>query len=179
LLQAKGIMIASILIIVSCAATVAVQSPSQLSPRPMTSDAIVAAIGTDGDARDVIQLVLAKLLAQGSSREFVLDTQISAHWLPSLSRVQIIRLADTAVDAHLAACGLYWFVSDVKRTDNVVSLKVSQRCSCTTRDYVISFEDGAWHLGPPRAATGDAGWTEAIGSGCAGPLPGCPCFGRR
>jgi hypothetical protein len=46
-------MIASILIILSCAATVAVQSPSQLSPRPMTSDAIVAAIGTDADARDV------------------------------------------------------------------------------------------------------------------------------
>lgn len=172
-------MIASILIILSWAATVAVQSPSQLSSPPMTSDAIVAAIGTDADARDVIKLVLAKLLAQGSSREFVLATQISAHWLPSLSRVETVRLADTAVDAHLAGCGLYWLVSDVKRTDNVVSLKVSQRCGCTTREYVTSFEDGAWHLGPPRAATGSGGWTEGIGSGCVGPPPGCPCFGRR
>jgi hypothetical protein len=171
-------MIASMLIILGCAATVVVQSPSQPSPRPMTSEAIVAAIGTDADARDVIQLVLAKLLAQGSRREFVLATQISAPWLPSLDRVEIVRLADTAVDPHLAACGFYWFVFDVKRTDNVVSLKVSQRCGCSTREYVTSFEEGAWHLGPPRAATG-GGWIEGIGSGCAGPPPGCPCFGRR
>jgi hypothetical protein len=171
-------MIASILFSLGCAVTVAMQSPSQLSPRPVTSDAIVAAIGTDADAGDVLQLVLANLLAQGSRREFVLATQISAHWLPSLSRVEIVRLADTAVDPHLAACGSYWLVFDVKRTDNVVSLKVSQRCGCSVRAYVTSFEDGAWHLGPPRAATVGGGWIEGIGSGCVGPPPGCPCFGR-
>jgi hypothetical protein len=172
-------MIANFLVILGCAATIAPQPPPQLLPRPVTSEAIVAAIGTDADARDVIQLVLSKLLAQGSSREFVLATQISAHWLPSLSRVEVIRLADTAVDPHLAACGSYWFVFDVKRTDNVVSLKVSQRCGCSVREYVTSFEDGAWHLGPPRAATAGGGWVEGIGSGCVGPPPGCPCFGRR
>ena len=171
-------MIASILVISGCAAMVAMQPPSQLSPRPVTSDAIVGAIGTDADARDVIQLVLAKLLSQGSSREFVLASQISARWLPSLSTVEIVRLAETAVDPHLAACGSYWLVFDVKRMDNVVSLKVSQRCGCSVREYVTSFEDGAWHLGPPRATAG-GGWTEGIGSGCVGPPPGCPCFGRR
>jgi hypothetical protein len=172
-------MIANILIILGCAATAAVKSPSQFSPRPMTSEAIVASIGTDADARDVIRLVLAELLAQGSRREFVPATQISGHWLPTLSRVEIVRLADTTVEPHLAACGSYWFVADVKRTDNVVSLQMSQRCGCTTREYVTSFEDGGWHLGPPRATTAGGGWIGGILSGCAGPPPGCPCFGRR
>jgi hypothetical protein len=172
-------MIASILVILSCAAMVAMQPPFPLSPPPVTSDEIVTAIGSDTDARDVIKLVLANLWSQGSSREFVLATEISAHWLPPLNRIEIVRLADTAVGPHLAACGSYWLVFDVKRTDNVVSLKVSQRCGCGFRDYVASLEDGAWHLGPPRAATGRGGWVGGIGSGCVAPPPGCPCFGRR
>jgi hypothetical protein len=172
-------MIPSVILMLGCAATVAMQAPSQASPRPVTSDGIVAAIGSDADARHVIQLVLANLLAQRSNREFVLASQISANWLPSLGRVEIIRLADTAVDRHLAACGRYWVVFDVNRADNVVSLKVSERCGCSVREYVTSFEDGAWHLGPPRAATTRGGWAQGIGSGCVGPPPGCPCFGRN
>jgi hypothetical protein len=100
-------MIPSIIIMLGCAATVAVQPSSQASSGPVTSDGIVAAIESDPDARDVIQLVLANVMAQRSHREFVLGSQISANWVPTLSRVEVVRLAATAVDRHLAACGRY------------------------------------------------------------------------
>jgi len=170
-------MILSLIITLSCAATVAMQPPAQVAPRPVTSEAIVAAIGNDADARRVIQLVLGDLFAQRSGREFVLASQIPALWFPTLSRVEIVRLADADVGRHLAACGRYSVVSDVKRSDNVVSLWVSERCGCSGREYRAAFEDGAWHLGPPRAATG-GGWTLGIACGCAGAPPECPCLGR-
>jgi hypothetical protein len=171
-------MIPTLIITLACAATVAMQPPSQVLPHPVTSDRIVAAIGSDADARDVVRLVLADLLAQKSNREFVLASQISADWLPLLGRVEIVRLEDAAVNQHLATCGRYWVVFDVNRTNNVVSLKVSERCGCSVREYITTFEDGAWHLGPPRAATGKGGWAQGIGSGCVEVPPGCPCLGR-
>jgi len=170
-------MILSLIITLSGAATVAMQPQAQVARRPATSDAIVAAIGDDADARRVIQLVLGDLFAQRSGREFVLASQIPALWFPPLNRVEIVRLADGDVNRHLAACGRYWVASDVKRTDNVVSLLVGERCGCSGRECLATFEDGAWHLGPPRATTG-GGWTLGIACGCAGAPPECPCFGR-
>jgi hypothetical protein len=171
-------MILSLIITLSGAATVATQPQAQVAPRPVTSEAIVAAIGNDAGARRVIQLVLGDLFAHSSGREFVLASQIPALWFPPLIRAEIVRLADADVDRHLAACGRYWVASDVKRTDNVVSLWVSERCGCSGREYLATFEDGAWQLGPPRAGTGSAGWRLGIACGCAGAPPGCPCFGR-
>jgi hypothetical protein len=162
-----------------CATLGAAQPPPQLTPSPLTSEGIIAAIGTESDAREVVKLILGKHFEQRNERrEFVLASQIRETWLPALTRTSIVRLADADVDRHLATCGRYWVVSDVTRRDNVVSMKVGERCGCSFRDYVATFENHEWHLGPPRATTGGGSWAEGIGSGCVGPPPGCPCFGR-
>lgn len=139
---------------------------------PLTSTDLVRLIGNETDARRVVQFVLA---AVSLGRAFVLASQVRQTWLPT-ARPELVRLPDGEVERHLAMCGRYWLLSDVVRHDNVVTMNVTERCGCSLRAFVISLEEGDWHLGPPHDAA--RRWSEGIGSGCFGVPPGCPCFGR-
>jgi len=143
--------------------------------RVLTSDAIKAEIGTDADARSVVAMILIHLVNQ-QRREFFLASQMRTEWLPSIPGVQFVRLADADIVGHISACGVYWLVDKVERVDNVVSMKLTQRCGGVSRDYIVSFEDNAWHLGPPGTGKDGGGWVPGRGSGFyGGPPPGCRC----
>jgi hypothetical protein len=146
--------------------------------RVLTSKDITAEIGTDVDARSVVQLVLSYLMAGGHDhREFFLASQIPVEWLPSIPGVEFVRLADAEIDAHLSACGEYWRVAKVARVNNVVSMGLDIRCGASQRDFIVSLEENLWHLGPPGAGKDGGGWAGGIGSGfVGGPPPGCPCL---
>src|SRR5262249_55175991 len=74
----------------------------------LSSSEIVAKLGSDADARDVVRIVLDHLSSHGSRREFVLATQVLEDWVPAVPGVQITRLSDAEIDNHLAQCGRYW-----------------------------------------------------------------------
>ena len=76
--------------------------------------------------------------AERSRREFFLASQIRNEWLPTVQRVEFVRLSDNDIAAHLAKCGYYWMIYRVERSDNVVSLWLFQNCGSTARDYVVS-----------------------------------------
>lgn len=153
------------------------QTAPSMSPPAWTSDDIASAIGSEADAQRVIQLVLRDHFEHRSGREFVLASQVRQNWLPRM-RNELVRLMAADVEPHLAACGRYWALFEVTHVANVVTLKIGERCGCSFRGHMATFEDGDWHLGPPRGATRGWGWAEGIGSGCVGRPPGCPCFGR-
>jgi hypothetical protein len=141
----------------------------------LTSGEIVSIIGSDVDARGAISAVLTHAMAQ-RSKEFFLATQISSEWLPTIPGVELVRLLDSEIAAHLANCGRYWVVGRVERADNVVSLFLSQKCGGTSLDYLVSFDGRAWRLGPPGTGRDGGGWVPGIGSGIAGRVPECRCL---
>src|SRR5690349_10421785 len=109
-------------------AVAAPQPTVAVERRPLTSEALIAAIGSEADARGVVRLALASLFAQQhNGRLFVLETQIRDAWLPEVkvAPIEIIRLTDAEMQRHLAACGDYWELFDVTRRDNVVSMMIS------------------------------------------------------
>ena len=114
--------------------------------------------------------------AESARREFFLASQIRNEWLPTVQRVELVRLSDTDIAAHLATCGYYWMIDRVERTNNVVSLRLRQRCGSTARDYVLSFDGREWRLGPPGTGKDGGGWVPGIGCGFNGRPPGCPCL---
>jgi len=167
------------LIVASWMCAVAAPQPTLQAERPpLTTEAIIAAIGREDDAREVVRRVLGSLFQQSSGRHFVLARQIRETWLPELTVSEIIRLTDADVQEHLASCGDYWSLFDVTRRENVVSMTAGSRCGCSIRSFVVTFENDAWHFGPPGATARAGRWVEGIGSGCVGRPPGCPCFGR-
>jgi hypothetical protein len=140
--------------------------------RVLTSNDIKANIGTDADARSVVAQVLTHFMINHERREFFLASQIPAEWLPSISGVEFVRLADAEIVGHTSACGRYWIFSNVERADSVVRMKLSQRCGGTTMDYIASFEGNQWRLGPP----GGGSWVPGVGSGfVGGPPADCRC----
>ena len=144
--------------------------------RVLTSNAIQAEIGTDADARSVVALVSSHVMVNHERREFFLASQIRTEWLPSIRGVEFVRLADADIVRHISACGVYWLVDKVERVDNVVSIRLSQRCGGTSRDYIVSFEGNDWHLGPPGTGKDGGGWVPGMGSGFGGGHPpGCRC----
>ena len=162
-----------------------VPAPSVTSTRgqdvvapPLTGAAVAAAIGRDTDARAVIAIVLGHAMqpAERSRREFFLASQIRNEWLPTVQRVEFVRLSDTDIAAHLATCGYYWMIDRVERTNNVVSLRLRQRCGGTSLGYVVSFDGREWRLGPPGTGKDGGGWGPGRGSGFNGRPPGCPCL---
>jgi hypothetical protein len=163
----------SILTFVAFISTV---NPTAQQATPLlTINDITTRIGTDVDARHVFATILTH--AMGHSREFVLASQIRQAWLPAIPNGEFVRLAESDIPEHLAGCGTYWMIDRVERADNVVSVRLSTRCGCSFRDYMVSFDGNEWRLGPPGTDKAH-GWVPGIGSGCFGPPPGCPCFGR-
>jgi hypothetical protein len=154
---------------------------NQTVPILTTSD-IVAIVGSDVDARNVIARVLTHAMANphamGSRRwEFFLASQIRNEWLPVAEGVDFVRLADTEIAGFLAGCGSYWVIGHLERVEKVVSIRLSKKCGGTALDYIVSFDGSEWRLGPPGAGK-DRGWVPGIGSGIAGPRPECPCLKR-
>jgi len=144
--------------------------------RVLTSSDIKAEIGTDVDARSVVEQVLTHLMVNHERREFLLASQIPTEWLPSIPGVEFVRLADAEIVGHISACGRYWLVDKVERVDNVVSMMLNQKCGGTVRGYIVSFEGNEWRLGPPGSGKDGGGWVPGIGSGFSGgPPPGCRC----
>jgi hypothetical protein len=119
----------------------------------LTSDDIVLKIGNEADACAVMIIALTYALrkARNASRpEYYVESQLRTEWLPVVPGVQFVRLADAEIAAHLAACGTYWWISNLERTENVVSLMVSQKCGGRSLGLIVSFGYGqGWHLGPP------------------------------
>ena len=149
-------------------------SQDQAIPTLSIAD-IVTKIGSETDARAVLIAVLTHAMENRSKREFFLASQVRNEWLPAGHSTEFVRLADTELADHLAACGSYWEVGNVQRTDNVVSLALGQKCRGTALFYIVSFDGREWRLGPPTSR-GVWGWTPGIGSGFAGRPPGCPCL---
>jgi hypothetical protein len=87
-----------------------------------------------------------------------------------------VRLTDAQIPDHLQACGFYWMITRLERADDVVSIWFGQKCGGTSKQYVASFEDAAWHLGPPGTGKNGRGWVPGIGSGFVGKPLGCPCI---
>src|SRR5262249_15562435 len=148
-----------------------ITGPARAQPHvisDLTTAQIVAAIGSEGDARRVVTLVIhgaipaGDAIPAGEKRVFFLARQILAGWMPNPTQIELIRLDDPDVERHLAACGKYWIVGDVKRDGNVVSLMLGQRCGGRGLGYVVSFEDGDWHLGPPGTGRNGRGWGPGI-----------------
>jgi hypothetical protein len=148
-------------------ATVVLFGQGGTIPPPPIVD-VVASIGSEADAAAVMRLVLPH-----SNREFFLARQIRREWVPAGSE-QLIRLNDAEAVDHLNACGVYWVVSRVERSGDVVTLDLSQRCGGTLLSYTASLERGAWHLGPPNM--NGRGFGPGIGSGFTGRPEGCPCI---
>ncbi len=88
-------------------------SSQALSTPILTSGEIVSIIGSEVDARGAISAVVTHAMAQ-RSKEFFLATQISSEWLPNIPGVELVRLLDSEIAAHLANCGRYWVVGRVK-----------------------------------------------------------------
>ena len=113
------------LVVASWMCAVAAQPTLPVERSPLTSEAIIAAIGSEADAREVVRLVLGGLSAQQSGgRLFVLASQIREAWLPetNVPAMEIIRLTDAEIQRHLATCGDYWELFDVAKRDNVASM---------------------------------------------------------
>ena len=110
---------------------------------------IIAEIGNEVGARDVVTTVLTHAMANHEHREFFLASQIRGDWLPTIRGVEFVRLADTEIAGHLSSCGRYWIISDLRDADNVVSMWLSQKCGGTALNYIVSFDGIEWRLGPP------------------------------
>ena len=127
---------------------------------------ITAVIGSDVDARSVIAQVLADTGHQRST--VVLASQIRPEWLPVMKDADFVRLPDTEIRAFLSGCGRYWVITDLQRTQDVVTLQLDLKCGCTSRYYTALFDGNLWRVS-----------SNGQGCGCGGPQPPeCPCFGR-
>jgi hypothetical protein len=170
--------LAAVCLLLMTAASWAGQNTAQ--PR-LTSDDIALKMGTEADARDVLVIALTYTLAHSGNEsrpEYFLASQLRTEWLPVVPGVQFIRLADTELPAHLAACGTYWWINNLERAGNVVSLMVSQKCGGRSLGLIVSFGYGeGWHLGPEDAGK-DHGWAPGIGCGIYDPLHECACLRR-
>ena len=141
---------------------------------PISRGEIATAIGSDADARAVFQLVLANMF-RPKTKAYLLQGQIHPEWLPAVDLAGVVLLADADAEKLLQRCGRYWFVSGVKRSDNVVSIELALRCGGSTRTYVISQNGQEWRLGRPGMAPGD-GFVPGRGCGYPERPIGCPCL---
>ncbi len=132
---------------------------------PLVSTNIIGIIGSDVDARAVIAQVLAE--TSHLPARVVLASQIRREWLPVVKGVEFVRLPDSEIRGFLSGCGRYWIVTRLQRTQNVVTLRLELKCGCASREYAASFDGNIWRVR-----------LNGVGSGCPGPPPDCPCFGR-
>jgi len=139
---------------------------------------IIATIGSDVDARNVFAKVLTHAMANRGRRAFFLASQIRNEWLPVVQGADFLRLADTEIAEYLSACGSYWIIDYLERADNVVSIRLAQKCGGAALYYIVSFDGSEWRLGPPGTGKDGGGWAPGIGSGRANRPPGCPCLDR-
>ena len=149
------------LIVVQSGTSLAVQR----SEEPSTADQIVAAIGSEADARAVMTTFLRETFppSDRARTEFVLRTQMRDEWLPKSAGVEIVQLSDSEAAARLKTCGTYIVISVLKQSNRV---SVSRRPKCTASVHVTEFaiREGQWR------AVGSG-----IGSGWIGPAPAdCP-----
>lgn len=148
-------------------------------PGPLLdADGIEKRIGSPEDAKAVFALVFGHLRLN-KNRELFLSSQIRSEWVPADAEQQLVRLDDVDAQATLNNCGTYWTVSDVRRSNNVVTLWLVSRCGGTTLNYTMHYTRGEWRHGPYDLPDG-YGWSGGIGSGFAGgPPAGCPCLPPR
>lgn len=66
--------------------------------------------------------------------------------------------------ASLSECNLYWMVNRVERSGNAVTVRLSQRCGATTREYLAELDREEWRVE-----------LRGVGSGFAERPVGCPC----
>jgi hypothetical protein len=100
---------------------------------PLVSADIIAIIGSEADARTVIAKVLTDAMARYHRTEFLLASQIRREWLPVVPRVKFELVADREIRGFLSGCGQYWFITDLKRTQNVVTMLLHLKCGGTVR----------------------------------------------
>ena len=129
----------------------------------MSSDII--RIGSDVDARNVIAQVLADIARLRAT--VFLASQIRSEWLPMIKGVNFVRLPDAQIRGFLSGCGQYWIITALQRTQNIVKLRLEQKCGAAARDYTGSLEGNAWWV-----------TLDGQGSGYWCPLPDCPCVCR-
>jgi len=56
-----------------------------------------------------------------------ISSQVPDEWMPRLSGVEFVRLSQADAVTHLAACGQYWILDQVRRTGDTVSLQLTRR----------------------------------------------------
>lgn len=143
----------------------------------LTSKDIAARVGSERDIQGIVAVVFPHAF-RSSKDVFFRSSQLRREWLPPKSPgVEFHLLADGDVADHVKKCGLYWEITRVERAGNTVTFELRQRCGCSSRLYVASFDGQQWRLGPADLPSG-FGWAPGIGSGCPGPPIGCPCFPR-
>ena len=154
-------------IIAICAISITTASSAAQSkaPAPLVSSDMIDIIGSEVDARAVIAQVLAETAHLRAT--VFLASQIRSEWLPVVEGIDFVRLPETEIRTFLSGCGRYWIITGLKRTQNVVTLRLELKCGCTARDYTASLDGNIWRVG-----------LNGVGSGCLGPPPDCPCFGR-
>ena len=149
-----------------------------LPPPRLAINDIIATIGSDVDARNVIAMVLTHAMAHRGRQQFFLANQVRNEWLPLLQGVDLVRLAETEIAGYLSGCGSYWIISHLERTDRIVSIRLAEKCGGTELHYIVSVDGSEWRLGPPGTGKDGGGWAPGIGSGSVGSPPGCPCLNR-
>jgi hypothetical protein len=133
----------------------------------LVSTDIIAIIGSDADARTAIGKVLADAMGPYHQTEFLLASQIRSEWLPAVQGVKFVLISDSDLSGFLSQCGTYWIITNLKRTQNVVTMVLDLKCGGRALGYSVSFDGKGWEA----RHTG-------TGSGIIMPQPDCPCLGR-
>ncbi len=142
---------------------------------PLTAAQLSAEIGSEADVKAVLALVLRRALkSRAQGQQFFLASQVRSEWLPVIPGMELTRLTEAEIPRHLAACGVYWIIS-AQRKGDVVLMELKQRCGGSSYRFTVASVGGEWK-DPPFGI--QHGFLEGIGSGFAGPQPGCACLGR-
>jgi hypothetical protein len=134
--------------------------PVRAAPPLPTADEIVAALGGESDAVDVVQQALRFLAEEYRWPEPtvpVLDAQLHTAWIPSLPSLEFQRLSN---DEAVGDCRRLGVVQSVTRVDDEITVDIGETRTCDWAIRHLTFHRvaGMWR----RDSGGE--WTAGGGS---------------
>jgi hypothetical protein len=135
--------------------------------RPLlTADQLVAVVGSDSAAGEIISRALAfQVRVQHTESIVVIGSQIPENWIPAIPGVQFLRVGDAAARTHFEGCGVLWVVESFTRVaDDAVSIGIAKRTKCSSSGLWLQFNGTAdgWHR-KEGAGSGFGSGTEHCG----------------
>ena len=116
----------------------------------LTTDQLIAVVGTDSAAAAIVSQALAYHVQMSPNKTTsVIGSQIPEHWLPSIPEVRFARLTDDEARTHLQQCSKLRFVSYFKLvTPDVATMSVGEVGQCFRSVLDLHFKRSAdgWHL---------------------------------